>query len=705
MAQELKVNIGVKTEGADEAIKSLDSIVKEINAVDEALKNVQKDTVAYDELNKKSQALKKELEGVAEAINKQSPEPIKAISGATNTWSSAVSDLAGKIPGLAAAQKALNLVMSLNPIGLLVTALGALAGILSQNKEVMDKISFAFAAFNKVIRVIGDDIVAFGKRFVDALSNPKQALLDLGEFIQNNLINRVKGLGQIVEALANRDLKALGTALVQVGTGFDAQQQKAIADYATHLGDVAVEGFKAAEALDGLADTQAKLLPAMARTNGEIEKQKTLLADRTKTDQERIAAAEKIIELETLQAQRRAKIAQDELEAERLKTKGVELGGEERLALAQKEAAAIDAVNGVEAATRRAQVQLEVLKQSIIDDAAAKQKAADEAAKKKAEEDQKKVEKERETQAKLQQVLIDAENARRIALATIAVDQADTPEAKIQAQKDLAAVELQIQQETLQQKRDAEIADLQLRLGATQQFFDAKKAIEESYNLQKQQLDADANAKEIENAKKTASEQQEINNQKRDGAFAAAAAGINAIQSLTNLVFQQQRAKVKQGSKEDLEIQKKQFKTNKALQLVNAGIQTAQAVIAAYSSGAAVPIAGVALGPIMAAIAGAAGAVQIGFIAAKQFNPEGGSSSLPPALPSQSAALGSGAEIAANNVAGKASGFAADANAIINGKRPPTGSNLNPVKVYVTETDITNTQNKVSVIEQKATYP
>jgi hypothetical protein len=74
----------------------------------------------------------------------------------------------------------------------------------------------------------------------------------------------------------------------------------------------------------------------------------------------------------------------------------------------------------------------------------------------------------------------------------------------------------------------------------------------------------------------------------------------------------------KKAAMEKYKIDLQNFKISKGLQITNAIIGTAQAAIAAYSSGAAVPVAGIALGPAMAAIAAAFGAVQIGVIAAKQ---------------------------------------------------------------------------------------
>jgi len=70
--------------------------------------------------------------------------------------------------------------------------------------------------------------------------------------------------------------------------------------------------------------------------------------------------------------------------------------------------------------------------------------------------------------------------------------------------------------------------------------------------------------------------------------------------------------------KKESDEKRKQWEIAKGIQITNAVIQTAQAVLSAYSSGVAYPLIGPATGAVFAAIAGALGAVQIGIIAAQQ---------------------------------------------------------------------------------------
>ena len=78
------------------------------------------------------------------------------------------------------------------------------------------------------------------------------------------------------------------------------------------------------------------------------------------------------------------------------------------------------------------------------------------------------------------------------------------------------------------------------------------------------------------------------------------------------------RAIEKKAAQERYKIELQQFKTAKATSLILAIIQTAQAVIAAFTAGASLGPAGIVAGPAFAAAAGILGGVQIGLIASQK---------------------------------------------------------------------------------------
>ncbi len=74
----------------------------------------------------------------------------------------------------------------------------------------------------------------------------------------------------------------------------------------------------------------------------------------------------------------------------------------------------------------------------------------------------------------------------------------------------------------------------------------------------------------------------------------------------------------KQAAQEKYEIEKEQFETNKAVQIVQAIIGTALGVINGLNAGLSLGPAGVVMGPVLAALAAATGAAQIAIIAASK---------------------------------------------------------------------------------------
>lgn len=148
--------------------------------------------------------------------------------------------------------------------------------------------------------------------------------------------------------------------------------------------------------------------------------------------------------------------------------------------------------------------------------------------------------------------------------------------------------------------------------------------------------------------------------------------------------------------KKELAAKKKAFNQDKAIRIVQAVIGTAQGVVAALANPFPLNI-------IMGALAGAVGAAQIGIIASQKFPEGGGGGSAPSgggiSTPTETATdlsqikaptfgPNTGAVGGASGVAGQGQG---------GGVKSPE-----PQRVYVVETDITSTQNRVEVVEERA---
>lgn len=204
---------------------------------------------------------------------------------------------------------------------------------------------------------------------------------------------------------------------------------------------------------------------------------------------------------------------------------------------------------------------------------------------------------------------------------------------------------------------------------------------------------------------KEAKDTEEAEKKKRDAQLETANNALNiaedstkAIQAVGDIAFQAKMSKVKKGSKEEEELAKKQFKFNKALQLAGAVVDAGKAITASLASA---PLAiGVAPNPIGIAnlVATAAiSAANIAKIAATQYTSTGGGGGgNQPSLPSASST-------STTNATPSVSLFG-QGNDMNNVSAPQDSTQTQiTVKAVVSETELTNTQNKVAKINQNAT--
>jgi hypothetical protein len=137
------------------------------------------------------------------------------------------------------------------------------------------------------------------------------------------------------------------------------------------------------------------------------------------------------------------------------------------------------------------------------------------------------------------------------------------------------------------------------------------------------------------------------------------------------------------------EAQKKAFEFQKGVNIANAVIDTYQSAVAAYKGSIGIPIVGPVLGPIAAATAIAAGIANIRKIEQTTFDSKDS--------PSSGGGGGGGGSFAPN-LSAPVGNTSTNLASIGFGQE----QTAEPVKVFVTETDISSSQKNVQKIEQKA---
>lgn len=225
-------------------------------------------------------------------------------------------------------------------------------------------------------------------------------------------------------------------------------------------------------------------------------------------------------------------------------------------------------------------------------------------------------------------------------------------------------------------------AQKQIELSNKELTEEEKALIEERYRKAKE----DAEKKHAEKIK-------EIGN----GVLKAGEAGINGLMALNDLVYTMKSNKLKKGSAEEQKAAKKNFEINKKLQIAQATIQGVQAVLAAYSSGAAIPVVGAVTGPLFAAAAAVATVANIAKIKAATFEGGGGGSA---------ASTGGGTNIASQvETAAPSYNLTGTPNQGNNTQEGGAvqGNQTANITVEISESEITKTQTKVLQYENSAT--
>ena len=168
----------------------------------------------------------------------------------------------------------------------------------------------------------------------------------------------------------------------------------------------------------------------------------------------------------------------------------------------------------------------------------------------------------------------------------------------------------------------------------------------------------------------------EIKKKEREKDFALATASIGALSALNKAATDTALLNAAGDEEKKEKIRKASFEREKKLNIAMAAINGAQAVLAGFAQG----------GLPMAIIAGVTAAAQLAAIVATTY--QGGGSAAGVETPTQE-----------TSPSGPDAGGGVAITPVTN-----TSTILGNQQVFVTETDITNTQNNVSVIEESATF-
>jgi len=224
----------------------------------------------------------------------------------------AITQAVPALKGFETAQSGVNMAMNANPIGAVVTLFFALKEIVGGNAVVADQLTFAFDALNKGFGFVVDTVVDTVSSF-DKLTNAIKHPID---FIKN------------------------------LGSG---------------MADATKEGYLASKQLDEFTVANARTAAAIAENDIQVQALTKSLKDKTKSEKERIAIANKIADMEIGNTKLSAKLAQDELNIEKLKLKGRSQSADDEAKIITLQSKVRQAISEQDIANSQRQTRINIL--------------------------------------------------------------------------------------------------------------------------------------------------------------------------------------------------------------------------------------------------------------------------------------------------------------------------------------------------------
>jgi hypothetical protein len=226
--------------------------------------------------------------------------------------------------GLVSATKA-GLTFIATPIGAVITAIvlgiGLITKAITGNQNQADSWGKAWAGvseilgyFSGMLTKIGNAMINWGK----SIESPKQALIDLGDFIYNQFMNRIKALGVLFDGivkLMKGDLKdgakTLFNGFAQLGTGVENMSDK-LSTLGGEMDEAYKRGMKLKDMQIELEKAQISSIKTMQDLANEQAKYQAMADDSTLSLKQQEAANRQLTEVnKKLSAERIALLEQE----------------------------------------------------------------------------------------------------------------------------------------------------------------------------------------------------------------------------------------------------------------------------------------------------------------------------------------------------------------------------------------------------------
>ena len=193
-------------------------------------------------------------------------------------------------------------------IGALVVVLGSLIVYFTSTQEGINKVNKVLTPLKVVFQTLIGVVQNFGKYLLEAITHPKQMLIDLLDFLKGQFMNRLtgmidvfKGIGKIITGDIKEGIKQVGEAAAQTVTGVENVVGK-VKDAGKAMSDTIDEAIKRGQRIEEinqkLSSSEADFIQQTAELKQLFKEQNMIAEDTTKTFAEREEAAKKSIEIQ-----------------------------------------------------------------------------------------------------------------------------------------------------------------------------------------------------------------------------------------------------------------------------------------------------------------------------------------------------------------------------------------------------------------------
>jgi len=200
-------------------------------------------------------------------------------------------------------------------IGAIVVALGLLVSAFLSTQKGIDFVTKALqplrVAFQTIIGFVQNTAIGIFEDLGKAISNPKQAFIDLGNVIKDNITNRITGLIKLVKSAigifaelpkalvtgdfdkVQQNLVGVADGVIAVGTGVEdatGKLEQAGKNFNDTLGDISDTAARLNQIYDELKLLRATEASDLAKLNVQLQENQLIARDQSKTLEERKTA-------------------------------------------------------------------------------------------------------------------------------------------------------------------------------------------------------------------------------------------------------------------------------------------------------------------------------------------------------------------------------------------------------------------------------